>query len=240
MTEDLKLLIDLQGVDTRILQKTDIIESIPKRVSSVEQPLKDAQSVYNKSRQKLDVLTKRKKEKEQLLDDTNEKIKKLKARVSEIKTNKEYQAHLREIEAAEQEQRAVEDEILSAMEAVDAVQKEIKGLETGVRKEEEKIDAFRRKLQEEVDGIQKEISGLRVRREQIVKDLDKELYGMYVQLFESREGLAVAETRGEVCQGCNMNIPPQLFVEIKKSERIIQCPQCSRILYWNADRPREG
>jgi predicted nucleic acid-binding Zn-ribbon protein len=33
-----------------------------------------------------------------------------------------------------------------------------------------------------------------------------------------------------------MNIPPQLFVEIKKNEKIIQCPQCNRILYWKAEK----
>jgi predicted nucleic acid-binding Zn-ribbon protein len=237
--EDLKLLVDLQGIDALILQKKDIIEAIPRKVSSVEQPLKNAQAVHGKSKQKLDVLAKKKREKEQLLEDTSERIKKLRARMSEIKTNKEYQAHLKEIEAAEKEGRAVEDEILSLMEALDAVQQEVKGLEAGIRTEEEKINAFRKKLQGDAAGMQKEIEELALRKKEIVKALDRELYVLYVQLFETKKGLAVVETRGEVCQGCNMNIPPQLFVEIKKSEKIIQCPQCTRILYWNAEKSPE-
>jgi predicted nucleic acid-binding Zn-ribbon protein len=237
VTEDLRLLIDLQEIDTLILQKTGIIEAIPRKVSSVEQPLRDAKSAYDNSKQKFDVLAKKKKEKEQLLDDTNEKIRKLRARISEIKTNKEYQAHLKEIEVAEKEQRAVEDEILSAMEALDAAQKAVKGLEAKIRTEEEKINAFRGKLQEDAAGIRKEVDDLRLRQEGIVKALDRELYVLYMQLFETKRGLAVVETKGEVCQGCNMNIPPQLFVEIKKSEKIIQCPQCTRILYWNPEKP---
>nr|NIP32403.1 hypothetical protein [Candidatus Saccharibacteria bacterium]NIV12038.1 hypothetical protein [Fodinibius sp.]NIV97856.1 hypothetical protein [Candidatus Saccharibacteria bacterium]NIX00699.1 hypothetical protein [Phycisphaerae bacterium] len=32
-------------------------------------------------------------------------------------------------------------------------------------------------------------------------------------------------------EGCNMNIMPQLAVEIKKGEEIHRCPQCNRILY---------
>jgi predicted nucleic acid-binding Zn-ribbon protein len=51
-------------------------------------------------------------------------------------------------------------------------------------------------------------------------------------LIESSGGIAVTEVKEEVCQGCNMNIPPQLYVEIKSNEEIIQCPQCRRILYY--------
>jgi predicted nucleic acid-binding Zn-ribbon protein len=53
-------------------------------------------------------------------------------------------------------------------------------------------------------------------------------------LIESSGGIAVTEVKGEVCQGCNMNIPPQLYVEIKSNEEIIQCPQCHRILYYKS------
>lgn len=239
MKEDLKLLVDLQGIDALILKKKGIIEAIPRKVSSVEQSLKDAQTAHGKSKEKLDVLAKQKKGKEQLLEDTSERLKKLRARMSAIKTNKEYQAHLKEIEIAEKDGRATEDEILSVMEALDAVQREVKQLEAGIRTEEEKINVFRKALQEDAAGMQKEIEELMRRKNALVKALDRELYVLYVQLFETKKGLAVVETRGEVCQGCNMNIPPQLFVEIKKSEKIIQCPQCTRILYWNAEKSPE-
>jgi predicted nucleic acid-binding Zn-ribbon protein len=236
VTEDLKLLVELQGIDTAIIQKLDIIDTIPGKVSAVEQPLKDSQAAYDKSRQRRDALERKKKEKEQLLDDISEKVRKLKARISEIKTNKEYQAHLKEIEAAEKEQRTVEDDILSSMEALDAAQKEARELEGKVRTEEEKINAFREKLRDDAGGIQKEVEELRLRREGIVRAMDKEIHALYMQLIETKRGLAVVETSGEVCRGCNMNIPPQLFVEIKKNEKIIQCPQCSRILYWKAEK----
>ena len=239
MTEDLKLLVDLQDIDTVILRKTAVVEAIPRKVSSAEQPLRDAKTACDKCRQKLEALTKKKKEKEQLLEDTNDKIRKLKSRVSEIKTNKEYQAHLKEVEAVERERLSVEDEILSAMEALDASQREVNAFDERVRSEEERLNAFRRKLQEEVAAVQEEVSNLRLRKERVLNTVDKELYGLYKQLFETKRGLAVVETRGEVCQGCNMNIPPQLFVAIKKSEKIIQCPQCARILYWNPEKSHE-
>lgn len=236
MIEDLKLLIELQGIDTVIIEKTEIIETIPGKVTSVEQPLKDAEALYDKARQKFDSAVKKKKEKEQLLEETNERIKKLRARISEIKTNKEYQAHLKEIEAAEREQRSVEDEVLTVMEVLDTAQREVKDLEVKVKAEKEKINAFKKKLQEDVAAMEAEISELRLRREGAAKAVDGEVYSLYTTLLEAKKGLAVVETKGEVCRGCNMNIPPQLCVEIKKNEKIIQCPQCNRILYWKPEK----
>ena len=235
MKEDLKLLIELQGIDTVIIEKADIIETIPGKVTSVEQPLNHALGMLDRARQKLDGLAKKKKEREQHLEDVNEKIKKLRARVTDIKTNKEYQAHLKEIESAEKDQRAVEDEVLVVMEELDIAQKEMKALEAKVKVEEEEINVFRKKLQEEAVAMESEIGDLRLRRGEYVKALDREVYDMYTKIIEAKKGLAVVETRGEVCQGCNMNIPPQLFVEIKKNEKIIQCPQCNRVLYWKPE-----
>jgi hypothetical protein len=235
VTEDLKILIELQGIDSIIIEKADIIDTIPGKISSVEQPLNDAKGAFDRAKQKLDGLAKKKKEKELHLEDVGEKIKKLKTRVADIKTNKEYQAHLKEIESTEKDQRLVEDEVLVTMEALDTAQREMKALEAQVKTEEEKINIFRKKLQEDVSAIEREINDLRMRRGDYVKALDRETYDMYSRIMDTRRGLAVVETRGEICRGCNMNIPPQLFVEIKKNEKIIQCPQCNRILYWKPE-----
>ena len=234
MREDIKALVEVQKIDTEIAHKAAIIEAIPKKVSSVEQPLRDARSLYEKAKQRYEAHVKKKKEKEGLLDEIHEKIKKLKGRTSEIKTNKEYQAHLKEIESVEREQRGAEDEVLFLMETTDTAQEELKGDEEKVKSGEKKIEVFKKELQGEVEETEREMDALKLQREHLVKGVEGELYHLYMQLLETKRGLAVVETRDEVCQGCYMNIPPQLFVEIKKNEKIIQCPQCNRILYWNA------
>lgn len=227
----LKLLITLQESDSRILEKQSIIRAIPFKISEVEVPLQKAQAALDKMKQQYELLEKKRRNKERSLDDMNEKIKKLKARTSEIKTNKEYQAHLKEIESAGKERYAIEDEILSLMEQIEASSREIKSEEVKLESEKEKLEAFKKQLEQEIQEAEKELSFLREERSKVVTSIDRELYDLYMTLMNSGRGLAVTEAREEVCQGCNMNIPPQLFVEIKKNEEIIQCPQCHRILY---------
>jgi len=37
------------------------------------------------------------------------------------------------------------------------------------------------------------------------------------------------------CLGCFMNIPPQLFIEVMKNSRLITCPSCNRIFFYNEE-----
>ncbi|MEW6162791.1 MAG: C4-type zinc ribbon domain-containing protein [Nitrospirota bacterium] len=235
MERHLKLLISLQEFDSLILEKQLIINGVPSKTSEAEVLLEKAQAVLDKMKQRHESLEKKKRGKERELDDINEKIIKLKARTAEIKTNKEYQAHLKEIESAEKERHALEDEILIVMEEIDASSKEMRLEEARLKSEKVTLEVFREKLKREVLGAEKELLTIREERTKIVDVIDREIYSLYMSLIESGNGIAVAEAKEAVCQGCNMNIPPQLFVEIKSNEEILQCPQCHRILYYKSD-----
>lgn len=236
MIEELRNLIELQNTDTEIVRKTDLIETIPKKISAFERPLKEARASFERAKHKYESVEKKRREKERSLDELNEKIKKLKARTSEIKTNKEYQAHLKEIESAEREIRSVEDSILSLMEMLEEARKELKAEEEKVKIEETRMADIEKGLMKEVEEAKKEIEILKARRVDIARKVGPEVYKLYISLLEAKKGLAVTEVRDEVCQGCNMSISPQLYVEIKKNDKIYQCPQCHRILYWGGPR----
>lgn len=235
MKEKLRSLAALQKIDTTIVKKTEVIRGIPLKISSAEQYLNEAQAFQEKQKQRGVDAEKKKKELERALDDFNEKLGKLKARTAGVKNNKEYQALLKEIESAEKEKYRIEDSILSAMELLDASYKEISAAGAKAAEAKGKVEALKKELAAEVAEAEKELDSSKAQRADIVKVLDAELYELYFKVLESRGGLAVAEAKGERCLGCNMNIPPQLFVGIKKSEKLVQCPQCNRILYWKED-----
>jgi predicted nucleic acid-binding Zn-ribbon protein len=232
--EQLERLIELQKIDVQILEKKRMIREIPARIVKEESPLKKAQAELETTKQKHSDLEKKKRDKEKETDEINEKIMKIKARVTEIKTNKEYQAHLKEIESAEKQRYDIEDEILTLMEDIDIASKEISSTDSRFREKKKEIEALKKKLEEEVAEAERELLPLQEKRSTIVETIDKEVYKEYVELMKSLNAVAVTEVRDEVCQGCHMNIPPQLFVEIKKNDKLIQCPQCRRILYYKS------
>jgi predicted nucleic acid-binding Zn-ribbon protein len=222
----------LQRKDSLILEKRRFIDKVPMRIFEVDEPLKQAKRELDNMKKKNEIASQKKREKEIALSEAQEKIRKMKARVSDLKTNKEYQAYQKEIEASEKEIFTIEDMILQFMEEVDVVSKELREKEAGVNAEIEKMNVFKKELDAEVAKHEKELDALKEERVGTVARIDPDIYNTYMTLLrDSGDGVAVTTARNELCSGCDMHIPPQLYVEIRKNEEIIQCPQCRRILY---------
>ena len=62
--------------------------------------------------------------------------------------------------------------------------------------------------------------------------INDDLLKKYDILREKRNGQAVVPAWKEVCNGCHMNIPPQMYNELQKPEILMLCPNCNRIIYW--------
>jgi predicted nucleic acid-binding Zn-ribbon protein len=234
-----KSLVELQAQDTLILGKTALIKEIPKNISTRQKPLDEARARLEAVKKEHDAAVKARRKAESTLEEMGQRIAKLKAR-TDIKTNKEYQAHLKEIESAEKESTAIEDQILLAMEEVEKSEKVIKTEGARVKDEEGKLEEYRKELDAQAAEAEKDLSALKKTRAALTAGLDPELYQEYMKLLRKNSGLAVVEVKNEICQGCMMNIMPQLFLEIKRSEtEIFNCPQCGRILYHKDEKVEE-
>ena len=42
---------------------------------------------------------------------------------------------------------------------------------------------------------------------------------------------AVAELKGDLCVGCNVKLRPMVAAAVRKGEQIVQCENCTRLLY---------
>ncbi|MEK7308785.1 MAG: hypothetical protein AAB089_06920, partial [Nitrospirota bacterium] len=115
MNEQLKLLIGLQEIDSVILTIAEGIELLPNKLEKGRAILKEASAAFEKVKVKHDEANSRKKKKESDLEEIQGKINKLKSKGSEIKTNREYEAHLKEVKTFEDNKYQIEEEILSAM-----------------------------------------------------------------------------------------------------------------------------
>jgi hypothetical protein len=87
-------------------------------------------------------------------------------------------------------------------------------------------------LQSQISGIDQAVSEAASRRQTIAAQVARDLIARYELIFSRRGGTAVVEVAGGICQGCYMNIPPQLWNEIIRSEKVHLCPSCQRILYY--------
>ncbi|MEJ2356164.1 MAG: C4-type zinc ribbon domain-containing protein, partial [candidate division WOR-3 bacterium] len=60
---------------------------------------------------------------------------------------------------------------------------------------------------------------------------DENLFRKYSRIKESR-GTGASVIEDSECAECHSTIPPQLFAEVRKGNRIIVCQSCGRILIY--------
>ena len=235
MKEQLELLWELQKIDLTLKRIKEERDRFPKEIKKLDEKQSIEKEKIQKEKEKVESLEKERKQKEKNLSLEQEKVKKEEARMLEVKTNKEYQALLNEIEAIKNVTSREEEEILQILEEIDEVKKDLSKREKEVTTTIEKIEKEKKKIQEKMDqgdGIWKE---QKERREALSKQIESNLIKLYNTLKEKRQGVGVVNVKKETCQGCFVNIPPQMFIEVQKTNAIIRCPNCNRILYWEGD-----
>ncbi len=232
MDEQLYLLIQLQEIDGKIRALTERKKHLPDALAAIERKRAELKADLEAVKEGLNAAQKSKRDRDKDLEAGVQKVEKLKARTSEIKTNKEYQALLKEIETAEQENKAIEDDILVLMEKADGASAAIAASEKRAREQEATLQAEKQEQEAEFARTEATLKEIEATRRDSVSKIQPSILGQYQALLVSKSGIAMAEARGESCSGCYMSIPPQVFVNVKKNESIITCPHCGRILYY--------
>ncbi|MDI6777408.1 MAG: C4-type zinc ribbon domain-containing protein [Syntrophales bacterium] len=238
MREQLSILIELQKVETEN-SRINITKNreLPNRIIKLDEALGAFNACVEKERKKLDELNKKHREKEEKLKRGNESLKKSKERLFEVKTNREYQAILKEIEIIEGKNSEIEDEIISLLEEIDGIRAVLKTKERELETHQQQYEQEKRKIEEEMRSLDSDLLSC----EQKIRDLRMQINNGLLKRYETikvrNNGLAVVSVWKEVCDGCHMNIQPQLYNELQKSSALLSCPNCNRIIYWyNKDK----
>jgi predicted nucleic acid-binding Zn-ribbon protein len=159
------------------------------------------------------------------------KLKERRTKLSRIKNLRELQALQREIEQSKQSTTKMEEELLALMEDLEGKGILLKEEEAKLREGENAWQERKKSVEKEIESLEREYQNQTRARAEIAARLSEELVGQYQLIFSRRGGKAVVSVGGGTCQGCYVNIPPQLYNEIMKNKRLILCPNCHRILY---------
>ena len=219
----------------QIIENEKKLISTPKKIEKMEHDIKAMSEKVSKEKEILEEFEKERKGKEKELELEKEKIKKYESRLCEVKTNKEYQALLKEIETAKQTNDKEEEEIIEIMVKAEDLKKDLESTSKLLKEKEKVTEVEKKKLLNEMDSIDKTVIDLKQQRDNLLSVVDKTLRETYSMLISRRGGMAVVNVKNGVCLGCFMNIPPQLFIEVTKNNRLTLCPSCNRIFYFTEE-----
>jgi hypothetical protein len=232
LEQELKTIYEAQKIDMQIIENERKLVSTPKKIEKMDHDIQAMHEKVDKEKEILEEFEKERRKKEKELELEKEKIKKFESKLYEVKTNKEYQALLKEIETAKQANDKEEEEIIEIMVKLEELKKDFESTSKTLKEKEKVAEVEKKKLLNEADSIEKTIKDLTQQRDNLLSVVDKTLRDTYNRLISRRGGTAVVNVKNGVCLGCFMNIPPQLFIEVTKNNRLILCPSCNRIFYF--------
>jgi predicted nucleic acid-binding Zn-ribbon protein len=239
LKEEIRQLTDLQVIDLQIAGVDEEINAGQAEIKKLLSTIEERQSSIEELKAKIDAAAARQRELEAQQEDELSRIKERQSKMMQVQTNREYHSLLKEIEDGKKANKEREEETVQLMEKIESltlIMKEQQGLSEG---DDQQLTTETKKINGEAVRLNEKKQAYAKEREAMVKNFSPSLLKKYDMLRARRNGRAVVSVVNGVCQGCFMNIPPQQFNDLLKGEKMLFCPTCNRILYYQAEAAAE-
>ena len=239
MQETLEQLIELQKIDSKIASIEGVIKNTPSQIKAVKEKYEKATSGYNSIKEALDENKKNYLALEAALNEKKNSLMKSQNKLSSVQNTKEYESVVRELDVLKKTITDDENKLKDMMNDDFKYESELsKIVELRESLEKELAEVSSSKADEDKE-LHEELEKLIEERQAQASKIKKSTLMKYDRVRAHRHNIGIASVKDEVCNGCYMHIPPQLYVEVKKDTDIHTCPHCQRILYYIPPKPVE-
>lgn len=239
MKANISHLRELQAIDLKISTLDKEIAASSAEIDNRRVSLDGHKDTLVQLTAKIAANEQRRRELEAELENEQARIKDRQTKLMNIQTNREYQSILKETEDGKKANKQREEAVVQLMEQIEALTAQIEE-ETKICDEDEKM------LAEDIAAVEKKTSQFTAEKSKILKARESKasavtvsLLKKYTAIRDKRNGLAIVAVTSGVCRGCFMNIPPQLYNDLMKEDKLIFCPTCHRIMFHQAETEEE-
>ncbi len=240
MRESIKTLLDMERIDLEIERLRSELDVYPRRIAELERSAAEKTEAADRREQGLAEDREERKLHEEEIGFEESRLRALKSKMLDVKTNAEYQALMREIEHVKRSIHQREEGAIGLIERIEAEEKLIKedrDAAAALLKEKEELEAEWRAKRDEIEA---EVKKLEEERNRIGSSLDPAVASKYRLIKSRRPGPALAFIDDGSCSNCHMNIPPQVQNEVLEMKRLHNCPSCFCILYYKSELEDQG
>ncbi len=201
------------------------------RIEALESEVRDFEDKVTDAIQTLETLKRQYREGEGEIQRIDDQIAKSEVKLRAVKTNKEYQSTLKEIEDLKAKASEIEDRMLDNLERIERTEREVATQKSDLEEVKSEVAEKQAAIRSKGASQQKILEQCRQEREHIVEQIDRKMHEFYEKVKHQNHGRAMVAVQDEICEVCRMNIPPQLFNELIRMDSMRMCPHCQRIMY---------
>ena len=232
MKEDLELLLKLQVLDYDRGELERSKEYIPDMMENLRREIEESEAAFRIAEKELAEAKVTQKNLELEIAGHQEDLKKLQAQMMAIKTNKEYDALVSQIDVVKGSINEKETKLLELIERIEV-------LEGGIGDLEKKSEETRKRnedqlsiLQEKMDSVGTKIKMKDDERTNITVRVPKRTMSIYERVRKNRGGSVIVAVKKRACGACFKALPPHRIQELKRGDQLITCDNCGRLLMW--------
>lgn len=232
MKEQIKVLVKLQHIDIETVRIKSTLNNVSKKLTNLDSGLKEIEQNIKDQESILNELKKQYRDYESDVKMNLSKNKKSQEKLRSVKTNKEYQSLLKEIEDVKSKNSSIEDKMIECLDRIDETEEEIAKKKDEYLQFAEHLTSEKQNIEYEAGIDKKKLDELGMDRVNVSSLIDSQLIKKYLVIKEQHQGgIAVVPVKDAVCYGCNVNLPPQLYNELFRYDSLKFCPNCQRIIY---------
>ncbi|WP_300795688.1 zinc ribbon domain-containing protein [Helicobacter sp. UBA3407] len=169
------------------------------------------------------------------LEDLSLKLEEIANKTKLIKTEKESKALSLEEELAKEQITFANEEIArlntlieSKKDSIDTLKEKINTLQIHQKEIAQKVEA-------EVEQVKEEQKKVFTQKELLVSKMDQKIISFYEKIRKWAKNTSVVPITRQACGGCFIRINDKIYSDVIRSDDIITCPHCGRILYFQEE-----
>ncbi len=233
MLPDLERLIALQRIETERATVSRIVHDVPQRQAALDERSAAGRAAFEEAKARHAALSTARRDAEKEMATSESKLAKFRDQQQNVKTNKEYQAMLHEIETAKGDVDKWQEQVLIKMDEVDEAAAALKAAEGALKGVEAEITAARGALDAERGTAETRLGALNAERDALAAQIeDSRALIIFEGLVKNRKTNAMSQAVDGLCTECRVRLRPQVFAEIRRNDTIRQCDNCQRIVYY--------
>jgi uncharacterized protein len=232
-------LLVLQDRDRKVMRVEAELGNIGPERTALENRAKQAQARLEAAKLRVRQLESDRKKLELDVEAKKGQIEKYSLQQFQTKKNEEYRALAHEIEMCKEAISKLDDEQLVLMEHGDVASQETAELAKETAALSKDVDLARTTLADKEVRLKRELATLKSDYDRVAEAVEEGVRDRYVRLRKQRGATTVVGIARGICGGCHMKLPMQIVLSCQAEQEIVECPNCSRILYFTREMDLE-
>ena len=238
MNKTIDAMIELQSVDSKIMELNEVKGDLPQRVESVQERLDSLKSEQSELRNSLQEMEKEHRQKVADLEDQNVRLNKYKEQVFLVTSTKEHEAITNETDQVKSEISDLEIGIIELDDSMQSLNESLSSMEETINETSSSLNSNKKMLDEALVQTGDELSSLESSRESLLTNVENRYMHEYDKLKTAHGVGMVSVSRGS-CGNCFSSLPPQFLVEVRSRETLHTCTGCGVFLFWEEEQSKE-